>query len=402
VNGNRTGATLPGGSASANYDNQDRLIQYGSVVYAYNPAGDFVAKTNGNQATISDYDAIGNLRGLLLPDGTAVTYVLDGLDRRVGRKVNGVFVQGWLYDDGLRPIAELDGTGAVVSRFVYAGEMAPAYLVKAGQSYQLIRDQVGSVRLVVNTATGAIAQQLDYDSFGNVLADTNPGFQPFGFAGGLYDPLTKLVLFGARDYDPQIGRWTRQNPAWFSGNDPNLYRYCSNDPINSFDPLGLDNWDAARGFLDQMNEEIQTTVNPVLGLNLLIDSAVKAGAEALGFDPGPTMRDMMFHPSTLPNYPFHPDSREDYDTGVIAGFCVGTVGQLGLGGIGDAANAARLARMAEEAEPLALHVDSAEDMLSQMKRLDKQARQDALREALKDVKQVFADQHGSGNKGFKQ
>jgi hypothetical protein len=78
------------------------------------------------------------------------------------------------------------------------------------------------------------------------------------------------------------------------------------------------------------------------------------------------------------------------------------VGQLGFGGIGDAANAARLARMAEEAEPLALHVDSAEDMLSQMKRLDKQARQDALREALKDVKQVFADQHGSGNKGFKQ
>ena len=34
---------------------------------------------------------------------------------------------------------------------------------------------------------GAIAQRLDYDEFGNVLADTNPGFQPFGFAGGLYD-----------------------------------------------------------------------------------------------------------------------------------------------------------------------------------------------------------------------
>ncbi|MEK7703554.1 MAG: hypothetical protein AAB426_01235 [Myxococcota bacterium] len=29
---------------------------------------------------------------------------------------------------------------------------------------------------------GAIAQQLGYDAWGVVLADSNPGFQPFGFA----------------------------------------------------------------------------------------------------------------------------------------------------------------------------------------------------------------------------
>ena len=40
------------------------------------------------------------------------------------------------------------------------------------------------------------------------LNDTNPGFQPFGFAGGLYDPDTGLVRFGARDYDAETGRWT--------------------------------------------------------------------------------------------------------------------------------------------------------------------------------------------------
>ena len=32
--------------------------------------------------------------------------------------------------------------------------------------------------------------------------------QPFGFAGGLYDAETKLVRFGARDYDAGTGRWT--------------------------------------------------------------------------------------------------------------------------------------------------------------------------------------------------
>ncbi|MFP3960576.1 MAG: hypothetical protein ACLFUX_10435, partial [Spirochaetaceae bacterium] len=42
---------------------------------------------------------------------------------------------------------------------------------------------IGSVHLVVNTATDDVAQELIYDAFGRVLSDTAPGFQPFGFAG---------------------------------------------------------------------------------------------------------------------------------------------------------------------------------------------------------------------------
>jgi len=44
------------------------------------------------------------------------------------------------------------------------------------------------VRLVVDPNDKMTYQQLNYDSFGNVLHDTNPGFQPFGFAGGLVRP----------------------------------------------------------------------------------------------------------------------------------------------------------------------------------------------------------------------
>ena len=40
---------------------------------------------------------------------------------------------------------------------------------------------------------------MDYDEFGNVTLDTNPGFQPLGFAGGLYDKETGLVRLGVRD-----------------------------------------------------------------------------------------------------------------------------------------------------------------------------------------------------------
>ena len=80
---------------------------------------------------------------------------------------------------------------------------------------------------------------MDYDEFGNVLTDTNPGFQPFGFAGGVYDGDTGLVRFGARDYDPETGRWTAKDPIGFAGGDANLYGYVLNDPVNFVDPLGL-------------------------------------------------------------------------------------------------------------------------------------------------------------------
>jgi RHS repeat-associated protein len=67
-----------------------------------------------------------------------------------------------------------------------------------------------------------------------------PGFsQPFGFAGGLYDPDTGLVRFGARDYDADVGRWTSKDPILFDGGQGNLYLYVDGDPINRFDPNGL-------------------------------------------------------------------------------------------------------------------------------------------------------------------
>jgi len=83
-----------------------------------------------------------------------------------------------------------------------------------------------------------VVQRIDYDEFGNVLLDTNPGFQPFGFAGGLYDHLTGLVRFGARDYDAETGRWTAKDPIRFAGGDTNLYAYVFNDPVNLIDPSG--------------------------------------------------------------------------------------------------------------------------------------------------------------------
>ncbi len=111
-------------------------------------------------------------------------------------------------------------------------------LVKGGTTYRFFLDHLGSVRLVVDAATGMVAQRIDYDEFGVVLSDSNPGLQPFGFAGGLYDHRTGLVRFGARDYDAEVGRWTAKDSVLFDGDGPNLYVYVRGDPVNLVDRSG--------------------------------------------------------------------------------------------------------------------------------------------------------------------
>src|SRR3989338_8938658 len=183
ANGNRTLAY----GIAASYDDQDRLISFGNAQYAYTANGELQKITGATTTASYAYDVSGNLKHVDLPDGTALDYLADGRNRRVGKKVNGTLVQGFLYQDQLKPAAELNGQGNVISRFVYAGKAnVPDYMVKGGVTYRIVSDQLGSVRLVINSATGQIAQRIDYDEWGNVLSDSNPGFQPFGFAGGLY------------------------------------------------------------------------------------------------------------------------------------------------------------------------------------------------------------------------
>ena len=132
------------------------------------------------------------------------------------------------------------GANQVVTRFVYGTRAnVPDYMVKGGVVYRLVTDHLGSVRLVVDAATGVVAQRIDYDEFGRVTQNTNPDFQPFGYAGGIYDSATGLVRFGARDYDAETGRWTSKDPVGLSGGSSNLYAYAFEDPINEVDPSGL-------------------------------------------------------------------------------------------------------------------------------------------------------------------
>ncbi|MGZ8908007.1 MAG: RHS repeat-associated core domain-containing protein, partial [Methylobacter sp.] len=175
-----------------------------------------------------------------------------------------------------------------VSRFIYGNKgNVPAYLIKGGIAYRIVTDHLGSPRFVINTQDGSVVQELSYDVWGKVTVDTNPGFQPFGFAGGLYDRDTGLVRFGARDYDAETGRWTVKDPIGFAGGDSNLYGYVVNDPINWIDPLGLEpsyierviSGDIAKqniqqysDLLDRLRERDPSAINDLIGMSCPVGS----------------------------------------------------------------------------------------------------------------------------------
>ena len=172
-----------------------------------------------------------------------VTYSYDGLGRRVAKDVASPAGQTqveYLYGDpgnavrvtGVRSGSELTVLFYDESGSLYAFE-------RAGTRYYVASDHLGSPRLVAS-ASGEVVKAIEYDAFGAVRSDSDPGFLlPIGFAGGLADTETGLVHFGFRDYEPASGRWTARDPVLFGGGQFNLYAYVGNSPVTYRDPLGL-------------------------------------------------------------------------------------------------------------------------------------------------------------------
>jgi RHS repeat-associated protein len=224
---------------SMTYDEEDRLLTAGDATYQYNADGYLIQRAVGVEETTYSYSTRGELLSVTLSDGTNIEYVHDPLGRRIAKKVNGVITEKYLWQGLTRLLAVYDGSDNLVMRFLYGDSRMPVAMEKGAAVYYLAYDQVGSLRAVAD-GSGNVVKRIEYDSFGNILSDTNPTFEvPFGFAGGLHDRDTDLIRFGFRDYDPDIGRWTAKDPIGFWGGQVDLYGYCLNDPINLVDPSGL-------------------------------------------------------------------------------------------------------------------------------------------------------------------
>ncbi|MGH2464210.1 MAG: RHS repeat-associated core domain-containing protein, partial [Candidatus Limnocylindrales bacterium] len=243
--GNRTSMAGPSGTTTATYDDRDRLETEGSTTLTWAADGQLAKRTDGSGTTAFTFDDFGSLRGVTLADGRSIAYLVDADARRIGWQVGGTLVAGYLYDPAGRVVAETDGSGAVLMQFGYDDLDHLAIIQRGGATERVVTDPVGSPRLVIDAGSGVVVDAISYDAWGRITSESAPGTIPFGFAGGLTDPNTGLVHFGARDYDPATGTWTGPDPIQFAGGQPNLYQYAGSDPVNNSDPTGLDYCTAA-------------------------------------------------------------------------------------------------------------------------------------------------------------
>ena len=237
--GNRISVKTPSGTLRATYDERDRLQAWGSAKYTFRPDGQLATVSRPGATETYDFDDFGALTAVTVADERHIDYLVDAGGERVGKKVAGVLVTGYLWGPDGALAAQTDESGAVVARFGYDDAGRLVFVERGTTRYEVVTDHLGSPLLVVDAGSGAVAEAMTYDAWGNVTSDTDPGFIPIGFAGGLRDADTGLVKFGAREYDPRTGRWTGPDPIGFAGGDPLLYRYVRGDPVNGTDPSGL-------------------------------------------------------------------------------------------------------------------------------------------------------------------
>jgi RHS repeat-associated protein len=115
---------------------------------------------------------------------------------------------------------------------IYAGNKMVAE-EKDGVVNYYHTDHLGSTRLVTDS-TGAVVASYKFNPYGEV--DTHTGTDiKYGFTGKENDADTGLTYFGARFYDPEIGRFITQDPA---KDGLNWYAYCYNNPLGYVDPDG--------------------------------------------------------------------------------------------------------------------------------------------------------------------
>ncbi|CAA6801210.1 MAG: odd Oz/ten-m homolog 4 [uncultured Sulfurovum sp.] len=254
ANGNRDLASINGTHITqTQYTLDDSLLVYGDNTYSYNEDGYLEEKVTPDGTSTYTYGSLGELKSVSTPEHN-ISYLHNALNQRVAKVLDGQTVEKYLWKNLTRLLAVYDKDDNLLQRFEYADQRMPVIMTKGTDKYYLHYDQVGSLRAVTDN-THSIVKEIVYDTYGNIVSDSNEAFSiPFGFAGGLYDVDTKLTRFGYRDYDAYTGKWTAKDPIGFDGGDSNLYGYVLGDPVRYFDPKGLEVFPEVDP--DATNEEI--------------------------------------------------------------------------------------------------------------------------------------------------
>ena|GEM_PF-2942093 len=177
---------------------------------------------------------------------------MDAFGRRVEKVVDDgdtEITTRFIYD-GFRVVAEYDGGGTLLRKYVYGpGIDEPLAMIAVDGPtetwYYYHFNGLGSV-IALSDANGDLVESYSYNVFGSPTIYDGDGEEisasaignPYMFTGRRYDEDTGLYYYRLRDYHPVLGRFVQNDPIGYIGG-MNLYRYCNNNPVNWTDPLGL-------------------------------------------------------------------------------------------------------------------------------------------------------------------
>ncbi|CVE65490.1 Cell wall-associated polypeptide CWBP200 [Serratia marcescens] len=236
----------------------NRLTHWQKLFYRYDAWGNLIGRRNGLYEQHYRYDADNRLvqahgRG---PQGEfEAQYHYDALGRRSRKAVRykGKTEQTTRFLwQGYRLLQEQRDDGSRRSwSYDPASPWSPlAALEQAGDSRSAdiywYHTDLNSAPLEVTDAAGSLCWSGQYDTFGKLQGQTVAGAakrqgaqyqQPLRYAGQYQDDESGLHYNLFRYYEPEVGRFTTQDPIGLRGG-LNLYQYAPN-PLMWVDPLGL-------------------------------------------------------------------------------------------------------------------------------------------------------------------
>lgn len=309
-------------SQTFKYDELNRLLEahgevYGDKYYAYDKIGNIIFKdgksfyygeggagsqaiTSTSDGTYYQYDAAGNMTTKSEAGHTWEYFYTAG--RMTSVKKDGVLVADYKYDsDGGRTQKTVYSTGETTryvgglyeqsgsrtTKHIYMSGMRIASVTN-GQLIYLHGDHLGSANVITDTA-GVEQEVIEYDPWGLKLKHTRPQSSPqtawHYFNGKLFDDETELYYYGARYYDPKIGRFLTPDskvPDFSNPQALNRYSYALNNPVNRVDPTG--HWSFAKFFKAFVAAFVGAVLTVVtLGAGAPLAIALMAGGAANGF-----------------------------------------------------------------------------------------------------------------------